>query len=133
MAVARQLRLVSVAPIVCAMGVIAFSLSRHVGVSVVCLAVVGASMILSNNSINALLQQSVPDEWRGRVIGLYAMSFAGTAPLGALLAGTLAVPFGALPTLALLGVVAMASGIAARWRLNAHPEAMRSLLKALKS
>ena len=27
-----------------------------------------------------MLQQSVPDEWRGRVIGVYSMSFAGTAP-----------------------------------------------------
>ena len=44
----------------------------------------------SVNATNALLQQSVPDAWRGRVIGLYSMLFAGTAPIGGLLAGSLA-------------------------------------------
>ena len=37
---------------------------------------------------NALLQQSVPDAWRGRAVALYSMSFAGTAPIGNILAGT---------------------------------------------
>ena len=53
--------------------------------SVLLLAVLGGSALVAVNATNALLQQSVPDEWRGRVIGLYSMSFAGTAPIGGLL------------------------------------------------
>ena len=63
----------------------------------------GAAM-LGVNATNAMLQQSVPDEWRGRVIGIYSMSFAGTAPLGGLLSGWLAEHIGLTATLTLNGL-----------------------------
>ena len=64
-----------------------FAWSRTLPLSVLLLAVLGGAALLGVNATNAMLQQSVPDEWRGRVIGLYSMSFAGTAPIGGLLAG----------------------------------------------
>jgi MFS family permease len=129
----RQLRLASVAPFITGAAVIAFALSRSLLASVLLLAMLGASMMLSTNSINALLQQSTPDEWRGRVIGLYAMAFAGTAPIGALLGGALAAQIGLTATLALGGALTVLAGALSRWRLHTHPEAMRTLVRALRS
>jgi MFS family permease len=37
-----------------------------------------------------MVQSYVPDELRGRVMGVYSLVFLGSMPLGALLAGSLA-------------------------------------------
>ena len=84
------MRLLTVAPLAVGLALIAFAWSRTLPLSALLLMALGASALISVNATNALLQQSVPDEWRGRVIGLYSMSFAGTAPIGGLLAGFLA-------------------------------------------
>jgi MFS family permease len=95
------------------------------------LAGLGASALIAVNATNALLQQSVPDAWRGRVIALYSMSFAGTAPIGGLLAGTLAERVGLTATLTLNGALIVAAGLFGRWRLHNHPEALRGLMRSL--
>jgi MFS family permease len=77
------------------------------------------------------LQQSVPDERRGRAIGLYSMSFAGTAPIGNILAGSLAERIGLAATLTLNAVLIIAAGMFARRRLHNHPEALRGLMRSL--
>jgi len=56
------------------------------------LAMVGVGwgfMMISNNS-NAMIQSQVPDELRGRVMGVYTLVFFGSMPIGSLLAGALA-------------------------------------------
>ncbi len=70
---------------------------------------------------NVLLQQSVSDEWRGRVIGVYAMSFQGIAPIGTLIAGFLASQFGLTATLLFNGLVILAAAILQRRRLAQTP------------
>ena len=65
--------------------------------SALLLGAMAGSMLVASNATNALLQQSVPDAWRGRVIGVYSMAFAGTAPIGGLLAGWLAERIGLTP------------------------------------
>jgi MFS family permease len=42
------------------------------------------------NASNALLQNQVPDELRGRVMSIYMLSFFGLMPIGSLLAGGVA-------------------------------------------
>jgi predicted MFS family arabinose efflux permease len=59
------------------------------------IAVVGTSSMLMVNTINVTVQQSVPNELRGRVMSLYVTVFAGTAPLGGILAGAVAEVWGA--------------------------------------
>jgi len=51
-------------------------------------------MVVANSS-NALVQTSVPDELRGRVMGVYTLIFFGSLPLGALLIGAMAERLGA--------------------------------------
>ncbi len=129
----QQLRLVSIAPMFVGLATVAFAISRSVVLSMLVLAILGAAMMLASNTTNALLQQSAPDEWRGRVIGLYAMAFAGTAPIGNLVAGALAERIGLFATLIINGCIVIAAGQIARYRLHNHPEAMRQLMRSLRS
>jgi MFS family permease len=93
--------------------------------------VMGGAAMLGVNATNSMLQQSVPDEWRGRVIGIYSMSYAGTAPLGGLLSGWLAEHIGLAATLTLNGLIIVAVGLLGRWRLHNHPEALRGIMRSL--
>jgi predicted MFS family arabinose efflux permease len=79
---------------------------------------VGLSSMLMVNTINVTIQNSVPDALRGRVMSLYVTVFAGSAPIGGLLAGALAEAFGA-PVAISLGA-ALATGVLAvvGWKLR---------------
>jgi MFS family permease len=127
----RQIRLVTAAPLAVGLAFMCFAWSRALPLSMLLIAAIGASILVSVNSTNALLQQSVPDAWRGRVIALYSMAFAGTAPIGGLLAGTIAERIGLAATLTLNGALIAAAGLFARWRLHNHPEALRGLMRSL--
>jgi MFS family permease len=127
----RQIRLVTVAPMAVGVVLAAFAWSRLFLLSLLLLAVLGAAILVSVNATNALLQQSVPEAWRGRAIGLYSMSFAGTAPIGNIVTGSLAERIGLAATLTLNGALIVVAGLLARWRLHNHPEALRGLMRSL--
>ncbi|MEP7233787.1 MAG: MFS transporter [Ignavibacteriota bacterium] len=59
-----------------------------------CLGVTGWSVITFFITANSTFQRFVPDELRGRVMGIYSLSFAGLFPFGSLLAGFLAHAYG---------------------------------------
>jgi MFS family permease len=108
---------------------ILFSLSRHFWLSVALLVPVGFAMLLQMSSSNTLIQSMVPDVLRGRVMSAYSMMFMGMAPMGALLAGTLAESLGAPATIALGGGVCIAGALAFRSRLpEIRSEARRLIL-----
>ena len=127
----RQLRLLTVAPMGVGLLLVALAWSRALSLSLLLLAAMGAAILIAVNTTNALLQQSAPDAWRGRVIGIYSMAFAGTAPIGGLLAGSLAEHVGLPVTLTLNGLLIVAAGLLGRWRLHNHPEALRGLMRSL--
>jgi MFS family permease len=52
-------------------------------------------VILVNNLANALVQTLVPDAMRGRVMGVYTLTFFGFMPIGALWVGAIAEQVGA--------------------------------------
>ncbi|MCB1025130.1 MAG: MFS transporter [Acidobacteria bacterium] len=82
---------------------ILFSFSNVMWLSLLLLIPVGFSMMTQMSSSNTLIQAMVPDELRGRVMSVYSMMFMGMAPLGALMAGSLAGILGAQYTVALGG------------------------------
>ncbi|MBI4633476.1 MAG: MFS transporter [Deltaproteobacteria bacterium] len=84
-------------------GIIAFSLSRSLGLSLLLLMVVGAGMMVQFASSNTILQTIVDDDKRGRVMSFFTMAWMGTAPLGSLMAGGLAGLIGVPHTLAIGG------------------------------
>ena len=55
---------------------------------------VGLSSMLMVNSINVIVQRNVPNELRGRVMALYVTVFAGSTPIGGLVAGAVAQTWG---------------------------------------
>jgi MFS family permease len=129
---ARQLRMVQLAPLFGGVALVAFSLSRSLPLSLALLVVIGAASLATSASTNTLLQQSVDDAWRGRVIGLYFTCFIGLAPIGNLLAGALASIVGLAPTLALNGTLVALAAVVARWRLAADPSAATRLSESLR-
>jgi MFS family permease len=127
----RQVRLVAVAPMGVGVLLAALAWSHVLFVSCLLLAAMGAAILIAVNTTNALLQQSVPEAWRGRMIGVYSMAFAGTAPIGGLAAGWLAEHIGLRATLTLNGALIITAGLVGRWRLHNHPEALRGLMRSL--
>jgi MFS family permease len=84
---------------------IAFSFMTHLTPSLIMIGMVGLAFILSNNISNSLVQTIVPDELRGRVMGIYTMVFFGLTPIGSLLAGLSAEKFGLQTTVLVSGVI----------------------------
>ncbi len=82
-----------------ASGVILFALSRVLWVSIILLVVTGFGFLATTASSNTIIQTVVDDDKRGRVMSFYAMAFMGMAPIGSLLAGTIASKFGATDAL----------------------------------
>jgi len=82
-----------------AVGLIAFSLSRALWLSLLLLAFTGFGIMAHMASSNIILQTIVDDDKRGRIMSLYAMAFIGVAPFGSLLTGGLASRIGATNTL----------------------------------
>ncbi len=71
-------------------GLMAFSVSTGLLISIALLIVTGFGMVVEFASSNTLLQSMVDDQMRGRIVALYSMSFMGFTPLGSLLMGSLA-------------------------------------------
>lgn len=87
------------------MGLIAFSLSRILWVSMVILVFTGFGMMAQMASNNILLQTVVHDDKRGRVMSIFMAAFMGMVPFGCILAGSSANFFGAPRTLIVFGIL----------------------------
>jgi hypothetical protein len=78
-----------------------FAVSRWLPLSLVALAVLGASQVAYYTTTSTLIQMLVPARLRGRVSSLYVLTSLGVIPFGNLLAGFVAERFN--PTTALAG------------------------------
>ncbi len=94
------------------LGLIAFSFSRSLPLSLVIIAFVGFGMMIQLGATNIILQTIVDEDKRGRVMSLFTMAFLGLAPFGSLLAGSLGEKIGVPTTLLLSGVLCL---LAALW------------------
>jgi MFS family permease len=72
----------------------ALALTRNFYPALVFLFSAGFGMLLFFSTSNTLLQTIVPDEMRGRVMGVWSLVFGAMIPLGSLEAGTVAHWFG---------------------------------------
>jgi MFS family permease len=103
-------RAIVVATMTFGAGLIAFSFSRSVWLSLLILPFVGGGMMVEMASTNTILQTIVDDQMRGRVMAFYTMSFLGTAPLGSLLAGFVADHIGPMKTILVGGTSCIIGG-----------------------
>jgi MFS family permease len=92
-------------------GLICFSLSRTLWLSLVLLPLVGAGMMTTMAAANTIIQTVVDERLRGRVMAFYTMAFLGTAPIGSLIAGAAADRIGAQPTIMLGGICCVAAAL----------------------
>ncbi|TRZ96274.1 MFS transporter [bacterium] len=86
---------------------ILFSLSKSYPLSLAALMFTGWSSVTAVSLINALLQTAVSDEFRGRVMSFFMLTFAGLMPFGNLLAGALSQAWGVSPVVMLSGVICL--------------------------
>ncbi len=84
------------------------------------LAVAGFGAIWMAANANTLIQATVPDELRGRVLSVYTTIFAGSTPVGALIAGAIASGWGAAAALLVGGAGTVLVGAAGILWLRRH-------------
>jgi MFS family permease len=111
-------------------GLVIFATSRTFLFSAVILVPVGFSLMLQMGSSNTLIQSMVPDQLRGRVMGVYSMMIMGMAPFGGLLAGLVADRLGAPLTVTIGGVVCLIAGIVFSTQLPGIRVHMRRMIAA---
>jgi MFS family permease len=90
---------------------LAFSLARNFHLALAFLFVAGFGMLLFFSTTNTVLQTIVPDEMRGRVMGVWSLIFGAMIPLGSLEAGAVAHWFGTPFALGLGAIVCAISGL----------------------
>jgi predicted MFS family arabinose efflux permease len=75
-----------------------------------------------------MIQIMVPDEYRGRVMSIYVLTFAGTAPFGSIFAGSLAHISGVRTALGIIGVICFALFLSMARFLNRTQKALLNSL-----
>jgi MFS family permease len=95
--------------------IVTFANTRVPMVSALLLFTGGACMVMVFAMLQSLVQLSVPNEMRGRVMSIYMVAFRGGMPLGSLVGGWLANQFTAPPVLMLNGTLL---ALAATWYLT---------------
>jgi len=108
-------------------GLVAFSFSRVLWLSLLVLPLVGGGMMVTMAATNTIIQTIVTEELRGRVMAFYTMAFLGTAPIGSLVAGVVAERIGPTQTILAGGVCCLAVAVWFGLSLPALKELVRPI------
>lgn len=87
---------------------IMISFTRAYYLSAILLALSGVFNVWFGTAANSALQLASADEYRGRVMSVYSLVYAGTAPVGYMFAGTVTGRLGAGMAFSLSGMLAIA-------------------------
>ncbi len=101
---------------------IGFSLSRSFLLALAFLVLTGVAFVWQNALVNTLIQLRVEDSVRGRVMGVYTLSFQAMMRLGGLQAGLMAAALGAPATVALGALLSLGYML---WAHRRYPEIHR--------
>ena len=105
------------------LSMVLLGLSTWLPVSLLIMVLAGWGLIAMAATTNTVIQLTVPDELRGRVMSVYTTIFAGASPIGAIFAGALAATgrawrwrwrSAALLALGAVGIAVLAGRCAAR-------------------
>jgi MFS family permease len=118
---------IMLAPALLGLGLIAFSFAQELWQALPPLFVVGFAMMVQMASSNTILQTIVEESKRGRVMSFYTMAFLGMAPLGSLLAGSLADMIGTTATLKLGGLTCVVGSLVFATQLARLREMVRPI------
>ena len=97
---------------------IVFALSNNFIASIVSLIIVGFFNTMFSAAVRTILQLATPETYYGRVMSLNTITFIGFTPLGSLIIGSIAEPFG-IQFATLVGALVVA--IACAWAWIRHP------------
>jgi MFS family permease len=100
----RKGALLLVAGVLAGVGMMAFSQTTWLPVSMLALGVQGGFQMIYHATNNTVIQLATPDEYRGPVMSLYMLDH-GLIPLGSLMAGALAELYGSPFAILLAGAV----------------------------
>jgi len=104
-------KVISRGTLVLGLGLISFSFSTHLWLSLILIMCAGFGMMVQTVAGNTILQTITDDNKRGRVMSFYAMAFMGMMPFGSLLAGIVAGRIGAPYALLISGLACVLGGI----------------------
>lgn len=95
-----------------------FAASPNYWLSLAMMPLLGMSVFRTNAATNTMIQLRVPENFRGRIMGLYSSMVVGMLPVASLIAGALAAHIGPRWTVAAGGVLALFAGFHARRNLG---------------
>jgi MFS family permease len=127
LALARRTRMKGLGRVMVVSGVttgiayLCFAYSPSYYLSLALMPVIGYSVMRQMASANTTIQTSIPDQYRGRIMALYAMIVVGLGPFGSLAAGAIAGTLGARNALACGGVLALAASLVFEWSRRRQP------------
>lgn len=120
-------RAIGVGALALGVGLVVAALLPVYAIALAAMFVAGAGAIWMAANGNTLIQSTVPDELRGRVMSVYTTVFAGSTPIGGIVAGALASALGAAAAIGIGGALtAVVGGTALVWlrRHRARLDAM---------
>ena len=120
-------RIITISTCIFGCGLIAFSFSRYLPLSLLMMLMTGFGMIVSAASCNTIVQTIVDEDKRGRVMSFYAIAFIGMAPFGSLIGGSIAHTIGAPLTLAGCGVLSIVCAVFFYYRLPQIRKSVRPI------
>jgi MFS family permease len=100
-----------------------FAFSQSFYFSLAIMPIIGYSVMRQLASANTTIQTLIPDQYRGRIMALYAMTVVGLGPFGSLAAGAIAGRFNARIALACGGVLALTASLIFEWNRRREPVA----------
>lgn len=98
-------RLLIYSSIIFSISLALFSQSKTYPLSLIALTLIGGASVTAVSLINTILQILVPDEFRGRAMSAFMLTFAGFMPFGNLLAGILTHIWGVSLTVLAGGII----------------------------
>jgi MFS family permease len=114
-----------------ALGVVEVGLaqSHWMPLSLILMFTIGLAGTALSMNANTLIQITVPDHLRGRLMAVYITVFVGTTPIGGLIFGGVAGAFGIAASLVIGGVISaivsvLAAAVAWRWGLLGPPRSV---------
>jgi MFS family permease len=95
-----------------------FAASPSYWLSLAMMPLLGMSIFRTSAATNTMIQLRVPENYRGRIMGLYSSMVVGMLPVASLIAGALAAHIGPRWTIAVGGVLALSAAVHARRNLE---------------
>ena len=124
-------RLIVVASFSASIGLMLFSQSRLLWLSILLMLPIGFGLIVTATSTNTILQSIADEDKRGRVVSIYSTCFLGTPPLGNFIAGSVASHLGAPITLLIFGALGMLAAFSFAVRIGSWRAAIRPVYQRL--